>query len=349
MQQPKSSFENTIKDQMLNSASEKQNLSGFPDFKITIRKDYLNVKLFDAIQNSQKKLKKIIPIEKCIEKFNDSNLSLLNQKDSETNIKLGNDILANLDMTPEYKQNNYKKQVFYILSNLKKSNKAVELPKLPYGKALSDDEFIRLLEECVEYSNYHLEENTLNKMKKKLIKDNYFVINDLFSNNQIKKDIIQNALLTILTTDNKKDQQDNFNLLEIGNVSSTPLIKMEFGKDDKNKLDINELKEIFCSPVYLENFQKTLKDFIPESNKKNVQLGDLKKYINKYFDNHYIYFCDLPENIMAVTVHTGNIYLKSKYLYEYYNEKFREFKTYYKGKNHSQFRTRIGSCTSQRN
>ena len=56
----------------------------------------------------------------------------------------------------EKERNYYKNQVINILSGLKKSKKAATLPKLPYGQSLSDDEFISLLEKCVEYSNYHL-------------------------------------------------------------------------------------------------------------------------------------------------------------------------------------------------
>ena len=34
-----------------------------------------------------------------------------------------------------------------------------------------------------------------------------------------------------------------------------------------------------------------------------------------------LYFNDLPKETMAITCHTGNIYLTSAYLYEYYNDK----------------------------
>ena len=47
----------------------------------------------------------------------------------------------------------------------------------------------------------------------------------------------------------------------------------------------------------------------------------IRKYICNHLENHYIYFCDLPQNILAFTIHSGNIYLKGNYLYEYYNEK----------------------------
>ena len=49
--------------------------------------------------------------------------------------------------------------------------------------------------------------------------------------------------------------------------------------------------------------------------------SQIRTYICNHLENHYIYFCDLPQNILAFTIHSGNIYLKGDYLYEYYNEK----------------------------
>jgi hypothetical protein len=291
-----------------------------PNFKVVIEKDEFDFEIFDAMKDNQEKSNDI-PIEKCLQKFDDNTFLIVNSDNSEKNKKIKNLVRNNLDKTPEKERNYYKNQVINILSGLKKSKKAATLPKLPYGQSLSDDEFISLLEKCVEYSNYHLKKETIEEMKKKLTEYYSYVINDIFSEIKIKKDIIQNALLTILTTDNNKDQQDNYDLLSMTKISSIPLIQMEFDKDGKYKLDINELKETFCSPIYLENYQKTLKDFIPEANKRNVTFDELKEHITNYFDNHLIYFSDLPKETMAITCHTGNIYLTSAYLYEYYNDK----------------------------
>jgi len=321
MQQSKSSSSNIEKNEInLGDSSEKQDQNQVPNFKIVIKKDDFDFEFFNAIQENQEKSNDI-PIEKCFQIFNDNTFFILNSNDFEKNKNLKTLARNNLDKTPEDKRKDYNRQVINILSGLNKSYKVATLPKLPYGKSLSDDEFILLLKKCVEYSNYHLKKETIEEMKKKLTKYYSYVVNDIFSQIKIKKDIIQNALLTILTTDNNKDQQDNYDMLSISKISSTPLIQMEFDKDGKNKLDINELKEIFCSPIYLENYKKTLKDFIPEANKRNVTFDVLKMHINNYFDNHLIYFSDLPKETMAVTCHTGNIYISSAYLYEYYNDK----------------------------
>ena len=301
-------------------SSEKQNQNPVPNFKVVIKKDDFDFEIFNAMQDHQEKSNDI-PIEKCLQKFNENTFLILNSDNSEKRKKLKNLVRNNLDKTPDQEINYYKNQAINILSGLKKSYNVATLPKLPYGQSLSDDEFILLLKKCVQYSNYHLKKETIEEMKKKLTEYYSYVINDIFSEIKIKKDLIQNALLTILITDNNKDQQDNYDLLNMKKISSIPLIQMEFDKDGKYKLDINELKETFCSPIYLENYQKTLKDFIPEANKRNVTFDELKKHINNYFDNHLIYFSDLPKETMAITCHTGNIYLSSQYLYEYFNDK----------------------------
>ena len=301
-------------------SSEKQNPNPVPNFKVVIKKDDFDFEIFNAMQDHQEKSNDI-PIEKCLQKFNENTFLILNSDNSEKSKKLKNLVRNNLDKTPDQEINYYKNQAINILSGLKKSYNVATLPKLPYGQSLSDDEFILLLKKCVQYSNYHLKKETIEEMKKKLREYYSYVINDIFSEIKIKKDLIQNALLTILITDNNKDQQDNYDLLNMKKISSIPLIQMEFDKDGKYKLDINELKETFCSPIYLENYQKTLKDFIPEANKRNVTFDELKKHINNYFDNHLIYFSDLPKETMAITCHTGNIYLSSQYLYEYFNDK----------------------------
>jgi len=301
-------------------SSEKQNPNPVPNFKVVIKKDDFDFEIFNAMQDHQEKSNDI-PIEKCLQKFNENTFLVLNSDNSEKSKKLRNLVRNNLDKTPDQEINYYKNQAINILSGLKKSYNVATLPKLPYGQSLSDDEFILLLKKCVQYSNYHLKKETIEEMKKKLTEYYSYVMSDIFSEIKIKKDLIQNALLTILITDNNKDQQDNYDLLNMKKISSIPLIQMEFDKDGKYKLDINVLKETFCSPIYLENYQKTLKDFIPEANKRNVTFDELKKHINNYFDNHLIYFSDLPKETMAITCHTGNIYLSSQYLYEYFNDK----------------------------
>ena len=260
-----------------------------------------------------------ISIEDCINLFDDENAKVLTTNDPYK--KLANDVSSNLSITPKDKQDIYKDQIIKIIKDMKKSDEIVELPKLPYGQKLSDDEFIDLLKDCVSYANYTFNELDIVYIKNKLLTDNLPALENLFKRGQIYKDVIQNALLTILISQNKKDQDDNFSLLKIKDTTATPIIEMNFNNNDKYKLNIEEFKEVFSSYMYLQNYKKTLIKFIPNFSKIVTSDAKLKQYIKTHFNEHYIYFCDLPKNICAITIHTGNIYIKSEYLYEYFNEK----------------------------
>ena len=98
----------------------------------------------------------------------------------------------------------------------------------------------------------------------------------------------------------------------------TLLIKLDFENQEINK---KELIETFSSCVYITNYIKTLKKFISNFNLTKTKL---EEYINNYFINHDIYFSDFPDRILALSIHTGNIYINAKYLKEYYTEKSEE-------------------------
>ena len=291
-----------------------------PKIKIIIkREDVSKVESFQNFQNRNND--KHLSLEDCINHYDEHNFNFLMINNSQNYQKMKNYLNQTLTKTSKDLQIIYGNQVIEILEKLNKSNEYAKLPLLPYGKALSDEQFINLLEECVSFANFNMDDYSLNYIKERLLKDFKDYLRDIFRYEQIRKDIIQNALITILTSKNRSDQKNNFDLLRIKNITTTPFISMDFNNSPQLKLDINEFKEIFCSPVYTQNYQKTLKNFIPEAHKSQIEVSELKEYIKHYFDNHYIYFCDLPENIMSVIIHTGNIYLKTKYLYEYYNEK----------------------------
>ena len=199
---------------------------------------------------------------------------------------------------------------------MKKTTDEIELPRLTYGQRLTDDEFIHLLEECIKYANYNLSEDEIEKIKSRLITTHLPALKNLFKRTQILKDVIENALLTILTAKGKTEQEDNFNLLNIQRTTATPILNMDFNNKDEYKLNIKEFIDTFSSPIYLKNYKKTLKDFtdIVPSQK------ELKKLIEEHFKNYYVYFCEFPQNIFALVTHTGNIYISDKYLSEFYNE-----------------------------
>lgn len=79
-------------------------------------------------------------MEDCLGLFDDENAKVLTTNDSYK--KLAYDVSSKLSIMPKNKQDIYKDQVIKVIQNIKKSDEIVELPKLPYGQKLSDDEFI---------------------------------------------------------------------------------------------------------------------------------------------------------------------------------------------------------------
>jgi len=162
-----------------------------------------------------------------------------------------------------------------------------------------------------------LPNDEIEKIKSRLITSHLLALKNLFKRSQILKDVIENALLTILTEQNEDDQEDNYKLLNIERTTGPPILNMNFNDKEEYKLNPKEFIEIFSSPVYLKNYKKTLQNFtdqVPQTQK-------LKEVIEKHFTNYYVYFCEFPKNIFVIAIHTGNIYINDQYLLEFYNEK----------------------------
>lgn len=287
----------------LNRSREKDDSDDELEYYI---KDYNNITKCNPLK---------IPIEKCIANFDEENMLYL--KSNKTEKKIREDVKRNAKKTPKNERDYYSNKVINLFQNMKKTTDAIDLPCLPYGKQLTDDKFVSLLEECIKYANYNLESDEIEKIKLKLIKDHLPALQNLFERGQVFKDVIENAILTILTTKERTEQEDNFNLLNIGRTTATPIIQMNFNNRDIYKINTKEFVETFSSPVYIENFIETLGNFID----KVPSEQKLKKIIQEHFINYYVYFCEFPQNILALTIHTGNIYISDKYLSEYYNEK----------------------------
>ena len=200
-----------------------------------------------------------IPFEKCITLFDTANSKILKERLKEN--KLKEEILMNVEKTPLALRSNYTNQIFDIIKKMNKSNIFQELPKLPFGKQLSDIEFISLLEESVSYANYKFETQKIENIKSRLINDYSAALTNLFNRGQIIKDIIENAIITILTTDVESEQEDNFKLLNVENSTATPIISMKFGDIKEYELDVKELENIYCSYIYIKKYQQALKLF----------------------------------------------------------------------------------------
>ena len=102
-------------------------------------------------------------------------------------------------------------------------------------------------------------------------------IKNLFNNNKLIKDILENALITILTNEKEKleEQKNNFSLLFVQNISICPLVNLPFKyngiKIDLNKDDIIETTTSNISILFYKNtFKKFSKNFKIEKIKENI-------------------------------------------------------------------------------
>ena len=262
-----------------------------------------------------------LSLEDSIKKYDHDNLLFLDKAQNKEYDKIKEKLNISYSITAKELQNKYSKEIIDAIKLINKTNIPAELPKLPFGKQLSDMEFLELLNKCISYACYHSNKEKLENIKRRLLSKTK-ILENIFNRKQILKDLLENCLLTILTTDNEADQDDNFNILsKARNSTITPFIKLSFNYNNKsNILDKRELIDIFCSNVYIQYYYKSLDEFIPDF--KNIIKNEdcLKTYINNYFQKYDIYFCQLSYYILSITIHTGNVYLKSDYLEEYYNE-----------------------------
>lgn len=278
------------------------------DYPIDLNKD------LDKIKCNRNAL----TVKECVDIFDEKNLKLIKSYDKENLIKAQKVIKNGFKMTLEKDQDSYSKKLLSLINDMNKSDVKFDLPVLPYNSSLTDLEFLNLLEKCINYANYHLESPALNSLKSKLIDLYDSHLKNLFNKCQILKDLLENGLITALTTDNSDDQNESLDLLKTEFCTATPLLEMNFGK---SKLDKKELIEIFTSYVYLSKYKIALKEFTSDFKNDNKANAKLTACIKNFFYTHNIFFSEMPENIMALSIHTGNVYIKANYLKDYYSEK----------------------------
>ena len=288
-----------------------------PSNEIDDNIDY-NLKYLKSFKNNFGKKRKNLTHEEAIKKFNDLNLDYLGQN-KESNKEIIRILMNNTKITPIENQAIYWKEIIQIINSIKKLDKEYPYPKLPYGKSLSDEEFIDLLKSVVLYIGYSFKEEKLNEIKKELGNLEDYTEN-IFKYEQILKDIKENGLLTYLISEEKNDKKDSLQLLKVDLCSFTPITELKFKKNNVNyNLNKKEFKERLTSKILLNAYKETLINFIPNFNKIIKTDNDLIQFIVNYIDKYNIYFCRFSKDLYAITIHTGNIYLKSKYIREYYN------------------------------
>ena len=187
-------------------------------------------------RSREKTLEKLyLNISKSLLKFDNMNYKYLNN-DSEIIKELGKDNLYNLfknnaKITQKHLQKQYGEKIFELLTKIEKTNDHQNIPILPYGKSFTDQEFINLVKESILFCENKNKDyiKYLNNKFRKYEKQ----IKSMFKLPQINKDIVENAILTILNNEcknenDKIENENNFKLIFKSQSSITPLIELNF-------------------------------------------------------------------------------------------------------------------------
>ena len=260
---------------------------------------------------------KLISNIEAIELFEGFNKKYLEQNTDEKS-KFAKIIEENNSCTPNDKQETYWKELKQILVTLGQSSIEYPLPILPFGKRLNDLDFLALLKQCINYANHTQKAEALSYMKK-IFNDIEKYTKNIFIFPNILKDIKKDGLLSFIIGETLKEKKEGLDLLKANCSTISPLLKLEFQRNKINyALDKQELYKIFTSKILMKLYKENLQDFIPNFHQKIKDDDSFKQCMSQYLEKYNIYFCDLPSNFMAVTIYTGNIYLKSVYLQEYF-------------------------------
>ena len=263
--------------------------------------------------NTSKKITKLKAVE-LFEEYNKKYL-LNNSLDKSKYEKI---ISENNAYMSEDQQIQYWECLKKIFNSIKKSDKEYPAPSLPFGESLSDYDFLILVEKALKYTCYSQKDKIFNCMKNILLNIDKYTQN-IFIYPNIIKDIKKNGILSIIYANTIKDISDGLSYLKINLSTLSPLINLDFIIDGKKcNLNKEELFNIFTSNIILKFYKDNLSNYIPDFNQKITNDEEPKTHIKNYLENYNIYFCDFPNDIMSVTLYTGNIYLKLKYIKEYF-------------------------------
>ena len=106
---------------------------------------------------------------------------------------------------------------------MEKTDNIYPFPILEFNKSLEDEDFLKIVEDAINYICGKMNCEFIENLKVKLANYKAQIIN-LFNNNKLIKDILENALITILTNEKEKleEQKNNFSLLSAQNISICP-------------------------------------------------------------------------------------------------------------------------------
>ena len=254
-----------------------------------------------------------------LQKYEEINETYFNNlDDGNKKEKYKNIIISNSEKTEIGKANKFGETLYKILStnSYKKTNNIIK-PNLTYDSHLNDEEFLKLVRAAKDYCNKTKSSKQNEILRNKFINNKKYIV-DLFKKERIIKDLLENAILSILINEFDDNELDNnFNYLTVEDISPCPMINLVFNyKNKKFELNKESLKREATSYIPLSTFQLTMKEFsVGYKMKKN----ELKEKINEYIENHEIYFGAFKDDIQGLTIHTGATYINLKYLREYFD------------------------------
>lgn len=295
---------------MINEISDNnnKNISLSPNGNNEYNEEAINIMFDSSTILSEKQATKLF--EENSRKYFDTN--------EKENIKFRKIYKQNMSFTKKEKQEFYWAELKSIFNSIDKTYQKYPYPKLPFGKSLDDLNFLNLVGQTINYAGYSQTNELLSYMKRTLKNIEKYTKN-IFIYPNILKDLKKDSILSFIMGETKKEKEANLDLLKIEICTISPLIKFQIKRGNINyDLDKQELKDILGSKVLLSFYQDNLRNFIDNFDEKIKNENHLKEKIESYIDNYNIYFCDLPSYTMAVTIFTGDIYLRSVYLKEYY-------------------------------
>ena len=294
------------------------------------KSEKLDIYLNDFFNNNNAKYNnnglyiKITNLSDCgiYSKYENINREKIQGFDENTKSKIKEIISQNCILTQSDKAKILGRKLFDMISIIKKINIKYPFPNLEFNKSLNDDEFMEKVKDSINYICGKMNGDYIEHLRQKLMNCETQIKN-LFNNNKIIKDILQNALITLLTNDDNNsdcinEENKNLSLLNINNISACPLVNLPFKYNNKS-IDLNKknIIETATSYIPLSSYHNTMKKFIVNY---KLNKDDLKQEITNYINSHQIYFAKLNDDINGLIIHTGDIFINIKYLREYIEE-----------------------------
>ena len=276
-------------------------------------------KLNNLCPNNESKIITVIePNSSVLNEYrnlNENYIKNLNDKEKKNIYEI---IKNNIIQTEEKKAKELGENLYNSLISLKKSDISVNMPKLPFSQSLSDEKFIDLINESISYCESDKNCAQISDIIK-IFTNQEKNIKELFLRPKLIKDIMQNALLSILVNPYEiKQINNNISYLSLKNISYQPLVNLPFTYNNIN-YDLNKetIIENANSIIPLKCFHKNMKTFI---NNYKLKKEELKDIITKYINEHNFYFVLLKEDLQGITFHTGDIFINLKYIREYFDK-----------------------------